>query len=142
MWYEIKTKVNDASVLDFLDSIEDTQKKEDSLVLLDIFSEITWEQAKMWWENIVWFWEYEYWWKVCSWKWMKTAFSPRKTGLSIYIMNWFEGYKEIMKNLWKYKNWKSCLNIKKLDDIDLDLLKQMISSSFLYMTNEYKPCQK
>jgi len=129
MVYELKTKLTDASVWDFLNTIEDTQKCEDSFKILDIFSKITWEQAKMWWSSIIGFGTYHYIYaSKQEWDWMRTGFSPRKTALTLYIMPGyqFDEMKELLSKLGKYKTWRSCLYIKRLADINLEVLEQII----------------
>lgn len=140
MVYELKTKINDASVIAFLESIEDEEKKESCFKLLEIFTNISWHEWKMWWKSIVWFWTYTY--KYASWQtwdWMRTWFAPRVGGISLYIMPGYEFWnmQELMENLWKYKAWKSCLNIKKLSDIDLKVLREIIKAGLEDMKERY-----
>lgn len=68
---------------------------------------------------------------------MKTGFSPRATSLTLYIMTGFERHDEIVEQLGKFKTGKSCLYVKKLDDIDRNVLKELITASYEYMTNKY-----
>ncbi len=140
MVYQLKTKLNDADVREFLNSIEEQQKKEDSFKLLDIFTRITWEPAKMWWSSIIWFGSYHYVYASGQeWDWMRTGFSPRKGALSVYIMPGynFDEMQDLMDTLWKYKAWRSCLNIKKLSDIDLEVLEKIISTGLEAMKEKY-----
>lgn len=141
---ELKTKKNEARVESFLNTIEDEKKKKDAFTLLKMIWDITWESAKMWWTSIVGFWEYHY--KYASgreWDWMITGFSPRKANLAIYIMPGFDEYdgsnmqKQLLKKLGKYKNGKSCLSIKRLEDVDLQVLEQMIRNGYEYMVKKY-----
>ena len=138
MVYTPVTQINDDSVNDFLNNIEDLQKREDSFALLDLFSKISWEQAKMWWSAIVWFGSYSYASKSCAGNWMRAGFSPRKNALSIYIMPWYNMWMEsLLEKLWKHKMWKSCLTIKKLTDIDLGILGQVIQKGLDIMDKQY-----
>jgi len=66
-----------------------------------------------------------------------TGFSPRKNDLTVYIMNGFAPYPDLMNKLGKYKTGKSCLYIKKLEDIDLKVLKQLINKSLGDMRKIY-----
>lgn len=141
---ELKTKKNNADVKEFLHTVEDETKRRDALTILKMMESISWEKAKMRWSSIVWFWEYHY--KYASgreWDWMITGFSPRKTNISIYIMPWFDEYDwsnradELLKKLWKYKVWKSCLSIKKLEDIDLQVLEELIRNGYEWMVKKY-----
>jgi hypothetical protein len=62
-----------------------------------------------------------------------TGFSPRKQNLTLYIMAGFDQYDELMKKLGKYKTGKSCLYIKKLEDIDLSTLRELVKQSVEHM---------
>ena len=68
---------------------------------------------------------------------MATGFSPRKNALTIYIMAGFDKYEELMQKLGKFKTGKSCLYVKKLEDIDIEILKELISESVNYITKKY-----
>lgn len=141
MVYELKTKENNADVLTFLDTIEDIQKKEESLQILDIMTRISGKPAKMWGKSIIGFGSYHY--KYDSWQegdFMRVGFSPRKANISIYIIPGyqFESMKEILNRLGKHKTSKgSCLYIKKLSDIDLKVLEEVISFGLDEMQKKY-----
>ena len=136
--YELKTKLNNASVEKFLKSIKDKKKQGDSFKLLDIFAKATGEEPKMWGSSIVGFGSYHY--KYASGQegdWMLTGFSPRKDSFSIYAMcdvNKFQGH---LKKLGKHKTGKSCIYIKLLDDIDVNVLKSLIRDSVDYIKTKY-----
>ena len=128
--YELKTKLNNKNVLEFIMSIEHDKRREDSLKILDIFDELTGEEPKMWGDSIVGYGLYHY--KYASGQegdWMRTGFSPRKQALSLYLMNGFSNNEELLSKLGKYKTGKGCLYINKLEDIDLDVLKKLIKKS-------------
>lgn len=130
--YELKTKVNDASVVDFLNKVESEQKKADAFVLLDLFTEITKEEAKMWGGSIIGFGQYHY--KYASGQegdWMRVGFSPRKANLTLYILCYNQNnFQELLDKLGKYKAGKGCLYINKLADVDIAVLKQLIDAAF------------
>ena len=130
---ELKTKENNASVEDFINSIKDEQKKKDSFQLLEIFKECTKEKPKMWGSSIVGFGKYHY--KSERSKqegdWPLTGFSPRKQALTLYIMAGANNYKDLLKNLGKYKlSTGSCIYLNKLDDVNLNILKKFIKESY------------
>ena len=128
---ELKTKVNDASVTDFLNSVEDEQKRKDSFEILKIMKQITKEEPKMWGPSIVGFGSYHY--KYESGREGDSpmmGFSPRKQNLTLYIITpGFEDYQGQLNRLGKYSTGKSCLYIKRLSDVDVDVLKELISDS-------------
>jgi hypothetical protein len=134
-----KTKRNEASVTDFLDQIENEQRRADCRELLIIFSEVTGEPPKMWGEKMVGFGKYHYRYKSGhEGNWFLTGFSPRKQNLTIYIMAGFENYNDILENLGKYKTSSSCLYVKKLEDIDKEVLRKLIRRSVEDMRERYK----
>ncbi len=133
---ELKTRINDKSVLKFINSVGDEKKRSDSLDILDMMKKITKEEPKMWGDSIVGFGSYHY--KYASGRegdWFLTGFSPRKQNLSLYIMSGFNEYGELLKKLGKHKTSKSCLYIKSLDDIDTKALKQLITKSVKKMSS-------
>lgn len=133
-----KTIENDGDVLDFLNSVENEQRKTDALHVLKIMEELTGVEPKMWGSSIVGFDTYHY--KYESGRegdFMITGFSPRKTSLTLYIMPGFERFDELMQKLGKYKTGKSCLYVKKLSDVDENVLRELISESVKYMRNKY-----
>lgn len=135
---ELKTKENKASVEKFLNGVSDTKKREDSFTILEMMKKITKKEPKMWGPSIVGFGKYHY--KYESGRegdFFISGFSPRKQNLTIYIMPGFKKYEELMKKLGKYKTGKSCLYIKRLEYVDMKILKELVSSSFKYMKEKY-----
>jgi len=131
---ELKTKVNKASVDKFLKSIKDEQKREDCYKILDIMKKAAKAEPKMWGTSIVGFGSYHY--KYASGRegeWMLTGFSPRKQNLTLYIMSGFDEYDGLLKKLGKHATGKSCLYIKRLEDVDTKVLKELVAKSVKYM---------
>ena len=137
---ELKTQKNNSSVIDFINSVDNDTEKQDCFALLKIFEECTNEQPTMWGTSIVGYGSYHYKSERSSQEgdWPLTGFSPRKQNLTIYIMPGFDKYKKELEKLGKYKTSVSCLYIKKLSDIDTDVLKKIISDSFLKMKKQYQ----
>ncbi|NMC52659.1 MAG: DUF1801 domain-containing protein [Chloroflexi bacterium] len=132
--YELKTKINDQPVEAFLNAVEDPKKKQDCFVILDLMAEITGEPPRMWGDSLVGFGKYQY--KYASGhqgEWFLTGFSPRKQNLTLYIMSGFDEYESLMAKLGKYKTGKSCLYIKKLEDVNQDVLRELIDLSVKHM---------
>jgi hypothetical protein len=131
---ELKTQENDASVNDYLNSVEDEKKREASFKVKELMEEVTGEEARMWGDSIVGFGHYHY--KYASGRegeWMLTGFAPRKRNLTLYIMSGFEEYDDLMQKLGKHSTGKSCLYINKLEDIDLDVLRELVDKSVQHM---------
>ena len=129
--YELKTKINDASVESFLKTIPEDKKRQDSFAILNMMKEVTGEEPKMWGTSIIGFGTYRY--KYASGQegdWLRIGFSPRKQNLSLYIMSGFQQNEELMAKLGKYSTGKGCLYIKRLEDIDQSVLKELIKASF------------
>lgn len=134
---DLKTKLNDGNVFDFLNSVENEQRKNDSFEMLRIMQEVVGETPKMWGGSIIGFGSYHY--KYASGRegdWMLTGFSPRKQSLTLYIMSGFKGYEDLLAQLGKYKTGKSCLYIKKLEQVDETVLRELIGASVEYLRNK------
>jgi hypothetical protein len=96
--------------------------------------EVTGETPTMWGDTIVGFGSYHY--KYASGReadWMLTGFSPRKQNLTVYIMAGFAQYNDLLARLGKHSTGSSCLYIKKLQDIDLAVLHELVSQSVAHM---------
>lgn len=127
---ELKTKLNDGSVDEFLNSVEDEQKRKDSFRIREIMEEITGAPGQMWGKSIVGFGSYHY--KYASGRegdWMLVGFSPRKQNISLYIMDGVGSHDDLLENLGKYKHGKSCLYVKRLSEVDESVLRDMITRS-------------
>jgi hypothetical protein len=137
--YELKTKATKSSVEKFLDAIESEQKRDDSYAILDMMEKATKEEPKMWGPSIIGFGTYHYKYDsghegdMCM-----IGFSPRKAALTLYILMGFDGYNELMQKLGRYKTSKACLYIKKLDDIDIKVLQELVTLSVKYTKVMYK----
>lgn len=127
---DVKTKANDTSVADFIASIENAKRREDAAAIDMLMQEVMGEPGKMWGKSIIGYGSYKYKYKSGrEGEWMLTGFSPRKAATTLYIMSGFEQYDGLMEKLGKYKTGKSCLYVKKLEDVDTDVLKQLVRQS-------------
>jgi len=127
---ELKTKMNEKSVAAFLDSVTDPKQRQDSQLILDLMQQITQAEPKMWGEAIIGFGSYHY--KYASGRegdWFLTGFSPRKQNLTIYLMSGFEPFGDLLGQLGKFKTGKGCLYLKKIEDVNWDVLKKLIQAS-------------
>jgi len=135
---DLKTKPNNKSVEQFLNSLENKTRVADAKILLELMRQITAESAILWGSNIVGFGQYHYVYDSgCEGDWMKTGFSPRKANMTVYIMEGFASHSVLLEKLGKHKLGKSCLYINKLADVDLDILKLLISDSYQNMNKKY-----
>lgn len=127
---ELKTKETAASVTAFLDKIPDEIQREDSRTVVKIMRSATKEEPKMWGSSIVGFGRrrYEYS-DGREGEWMIIGFAPRKSNLTIYFPGGCDKFSDLMKDLGKYKSAGSCLHIKKLRDVDLNVLSKLVKKS-------------
>ncbi len=127
---ELKTKQTEASVEEFINSVENDVRREDARRLLEIFSRVTGENAKMWGPAIIGFGNVKL--KYASGReleWMKVGFSPRKSNLSLYVSCDISKHGDLLEKLGKHKTGSSCLYIKTLADVDEKVLERLVKES-------------
>jgi hypothetical protein len=131
---ELKTQPTDESVELFLNSVENDKKRTESFTILKLMREVTGSEPQMWGDSIVGFGNYKY--RYASGRqgeWFLVGFSPRKRNLTLYIMSGFDGYDGLLGELGKYTTGKSCLYINKLEDVNLDTLRELVKRSVDHM---------
>jgi hypothetical protein len=136
--YELKTKETDSSVIEFLEQVDSAKKREDAYKLLDIFTETTGYEAKMWGPSIIGFGSYHY-------KYQSghegdaplVGFSPRKAKISLYFAPGETKREELLKQLGKHTTGKACVYINKVADIDVEVLKSLINESVSFLQAMY-----
>ena len=136
---ELKTRKSDDNVLDFLQSIDNNQRRKDATELLTIFGRATNMKPAMWGNNIIGYGQYHYKSERSSQEgdWPLTGFSPRKATMTVYIMPGFEKYRDDLTKLGKHKTSVSCIYFNKLSDIDAAVLERIISDSVAEMKRQY-----
>ena len=127
----IKTQPTAASVTDYINSIENEQKRKDSLVLVEIMQNATGETPILWSNSIIGFGIKRYKSPATGREvdWLKMGFAPRKANLSVYISVGIKEHAEALAKLGKHKTGVGCLYINKLNDINLEVLKGMITTA-------------
>ena len=136
---ENKTRATIASVTEFINAIEDRQKRADARKVAAIMRRVMGKRAKMWGSSIVGYGTYHY--KYESGRegdFMITGFSPRRQALTVYILAGFGRFDTLMGKLGKYKTGKSCLYINRLSDVDEKVLEKLIDRSVKYMRKNYE----
>ncbi|MGG1679498.1 DUF1801 domain-containing protein [Neobacillus sp. NRS-1170] len=136
--YELKTKETENSVIEFIEKVDSLKKREDAYKLLDIFTETTGYPAKMWGPSIIGFGSYHY-------KYESghegdaplVGFSPRKAKISLYFAPGDTKREELLKDFGKYTTGKACVYINKVADINVDVLKELINQSVLFLKKTY-----
>jgi hypothetical protein len=134
---ENKTQATTASVDDYIAAIADELKRKDTQTLLDLLKKITGDTPVMWGDSIIGFGSYHYQYESGREGDMPLiGFSPRKREFAIYIMSGFELLQAHLNKLGKYKTGKSCLYIKRLSDININALSEMMKESVAIIKSE------
>lgn len=133
-----KTQKTNESVRLFLSSVTEEQKRKDSYTLLNLMGEITQTEPHLWGTSIIGFGEYHYKYKTGrEGDWFLTGFAPRKQALTLYLMCDLAHDGLDFKGLGKYKLGKECLYIKRLTDINIEVLKKIIKDSIRIIKEKY-----
>ena len=126
---ELKTKPTDQSAEAFLNGLTDENKRRDAFTILELMRKISQAEPKMWGASIIGFGDYHY--KYASGRegdWFQIGFSPRKQDLTLYLMQGFKQYGDLLAKLGKFKTSKGCLYIRRLSDVDLPTLEELIKN--------------
>ncbi len=135
----IKTKPTKASVKDFINGVENEQKRKDSFKLVQIMKEISGEEPYMFGSSIVGFGSYHY--KYNSGHEGDApliGFSPRKAAISLYAFTGLDEHKHLLDHLGKYTMGKACIYIKKLEDIDEETLVKVMKQTITYLETTHQ----
>ena len=128
---EIKTKPTSASVEDFINTVKDEQKRKDCFVLLEMMKRASGEEPVLWSSSVIGF-------GIKRYKspgtgrevdWLRIGFSTRKANLSLYLSLYIQEHTDALNRLGKYKTGVGCLYINKLEEIDLEVLREMIDTA-------------
>lgn len=127
----IKTQPTAASVTDFINKIDEEQKRKDSFTLLEMMKKASGEMPVLWSNSIIGFGNKRYKSPTTGREvdWLRIGFSPRKANLSLYISVGIKEHAKALKKLGKHKTGAGCLYIIKLEDVDLKVLKGMIDEA-------------
>jgi hypothetical protein len=131
----LKTQPTDDDVDAFLAAVEDPQRREDAVAVCKMMAEVTGERPRLWSSGIVGFGTYHY--VYASGRegeWMALGFAARKARLTLYLMDGFGEYEELRARLGRHSTGKSCLHIKRLSDVHLDVLREMVGRSYRHTT--------
>ncbi len=132
-----KTKPTSASVNDFITAIENPRRRSDSLAALEMYKEITGFPPVMWGPSIIGFGSRHYVYGTGREGNAPVAcFSPREANMTFYVGDKFKGAEVLYAKLGKHKKSVACLYINKLDDVDLDVLREIITRQMVEESNE------
>jgi hypothetical protein len=138
---ELKTKQTNADVAGFINSFADSeQKRNDSFELLKLMQDFTGFEPKMWGPSIIGFGSYHYKSERSSQEgdWPLIGFSPRKAAISLYVYTAIPEHEPLLEGLGKYKMGKACIYVKKLSDIDQEVLKKLMKATIGYLQAKYR----
>jgi len=139
---ENKTRPTQQSVDEFLATVPDVKKRQDCYTLIKLMQEVTGDKPVMWGDAIVGFGSYHY--RYASGREGDAGlagFSPRKQNLTIYFPSGFDQLGDLLAKLGKFKTSLVCLYVKRLEDIDLEVLKEMVRQSAEHMKATNEPGQ-
>lgn len=127
---ELKTRKNARSVQAFLNAIDDPEHRRDSKAIARLMGEVTGARPSMWGDSIVGFGDYHY--RYASGRegdWFVAGFAPRKAGLTVYLMCDLSSFGPLLAKLGRHKAGKGCLHIRRLEDVSVDILREMIGET-------------
>lgn len=134
-----KTQPTEVTPQEFIATVEHPTRRADAEVLLEMMTRASGCTPKMWGPSIVGFGRYHY--KYDSGRegdFILTGFSPRKANLAIYVMPGYDDLGDQLKELGKHKLGKSCLNVNKLADVNLDVLEKIVTDGVAKMRKNYQ----
>jgi hypothetical protein len=128
---ELKTRPTDADVDAHIERIEDESRREDCRTLLVMMKRATGADPLLWGNGIIGFGDYHY--RSPSTgregDWFETGFASRKANIAVYILPGLEPYGGILERLGKYKTGVVCLYLKRLSDVDVDVLEELVTTA-------------
>lgn len=136
---KLKTQFTAVDVEEFINNLDNEQKKKDSFELIELMEKASGEKAKMFGPTIIGFGQYHY--KYASGHEGYApllGFSPRKAAISLYVTTGCDDQKQYLEGLGKYKMAKACIYIKKLDDINIEVLNKIMKESIDFVSNKYE----
>lgn len=131
-----KTQPTDADVAAFVAAIPSAVRRQDAERLVELFGRVTGEPARMWGPSIVGFGEYHY--RYASGRegdMAAAAFSPREAATTVYVVDGFDAHADLLDRLGPHTRSVSCLYLKRLDDVDLGVLAELVARSYATVTS-------
>jgi hypothetical protein len=138
---EIKTKQTEVDVNEFINTFADTeQKRADGFALLKLMQDFTGFEPKMWGPSIIGFGSYHYKSERSRQEgdWPLVGFSPRKAAISLYVYMGTKEQEQLLQQLGKFKMGKGCIYVKKLSDINPEVLKKLMRETIDFLQTKYK----
>jgi hypothetical protein len=134
---EPKTTRNDGDVPAFLAAVADPKRRADAEAACALMAEATGAEPVMWGSSIIGFGQYHYrYYTGRTGDWPAVGLSPRKQALTLYISAGFDGYQELLNRLGPHSTGKSCLYLKRLADVDHEVLKTLVAAGFQHLDGQ------
>lgn len=134
---ENKTAPTNVDPRSFIAGLDSDRRRAEAFELLELFEERTGEKPIMWGDSIIGFGSYDYeYTSGRSGTWMRVGFSPRKQQMTVYVMPGFERYDDLLAALGPHSTGKSCLYLKRLDGVDMDVLGELVAASYEAMGHD------
>ena len=133
-----RTLETDADIAAFIANVPDERQRADAAILIDMMTRLSGHPPKLWGPSIIGFGSYHY--RYDSGREgdsLRIGFSPRKGQTVVYMLDGYQDHSTLLARLGKHKLGKSCLYIKRLSDIDQQVLEAMIVQSLAYMDAKY-----
>jgi len=134
----MKTVATGKSVTEFINSIDDPQRRRECKEIMKLMRRVTGKQPVMWGDSIVGYDRYRY--KRANgreFEMLRTGFSPRKTALTLYVLPGYSDHGAVLKRLGPHRKGKSCLYLKRLADVDMAVLEELIRAGYDDMNERY-----
>ena len=130
---QLKTRPNDRPVSEFLESIENPRRRQDAQTVTVMMAEITGDEPQMWGDSIIGFGMRHL--RYAGGRelnWFVVGLSPRRQALTVYVLDGFEGYADLLELLGPHSTGKSCLYIRDLDKVDIGVLRDLIERTVTF----------
>ncbi len=137
---ELKTKQNNADINEFVNSFADTEeKRKDSFELIKLMRDFTGHEPRMWGSSIIGFGSYHYKSERSRQEgdWPLIGFSPRKAAISLHVYTGAKEHEHLLEGLGKFKMGTACIYIKKLSDINQDVLRQLMKATIDFLQSKF-----
>ena len=136
--YELKTRETEVGVDDFLEAVPDPGRREDAKKVRAMMERISGYPARMWGPTIVGFGRYKYRYESGhEGEMARIGFSPRAKELVLYVVDDFPRHQALMDKLGKHRTGKCCLYVKRLSDVDEDVLEELVTEGLAHTREKY-----
>ena len=136
----LKTQPTQTNVAEFIRTFADSeQKQKDSFELIEIMRRVTGCEPQMWGPSMIGFGKYHYKSERSRQEgdWPLVGFSPRKAAISLYVFSGMPEHEYLLEGLGKFKKGAACIYVKKLSDINIPVLKEIMKTTISFLKERY-----